>query len=189
MRTRPHSARRPAPAAAALVVAAAITAAPAAVASDPPRTGLRAPVAAPLTPVTAFDLPAERWMAGHRGVDLAADPAEVIRAPADGTVSFAGSVAGRPVLAIDHGEGLRTTYEPVRASVREGEAVAAGQPVGLLLVGHPGCPVAACLHWGARRAAGGPSGDDDEYLDPLSLLSADRRPIRLKPLRPGDGSS
>ena len=38
----------------------------------------------------------------------------------------------------------------------------AGQRIGLVLGSHRGCPVASCLHWGARRGA--------DYLDPLSLL-------------------
>lgn len=145
------------------------------------------PLDAPLRVATPFDPPAQRWLAGHRGVDLAVPPLTNVLAPADGVVSFAGPVAGRPVLSLDHGDGLRTTYEPVRATVDVGEVVTTGQPVGHLMAGHPGCPAQACLHWGARVAAGGPSGDDDEYVDPLGLLSQDLQPIRLKPLHVGDG--
>ncbi|MFN3340697.1 MAG: M23 family metallopeptidase, partial [Dietzia sp.] len=100
--------------------------------------------------MTAFDPPAERWLAGHRGVDLAAAPLTTVHAPADGTVVFAGAVGGRPVLSIDHGAGLRTTYEPVRATVRTGDSVTTGEAVAHLLAGHAGCPVDSCLHWGAR---------------------------------------
>ena len=134
-----------------------------------------------------FQAPERKWLPGHRGVDLAAAPLDVVRSPADGVVSFAGAVAGRPVLSLDHGNGFRTTYEPVRATVRDGDVVTTGQPVGHLMAGHPGCPASACLHWGARVASGTPSGGDDDYVDPLALLSLDSRPIRLKPLRPGDG--
>lgn len=137
--------------------------------------------------VTPFDPPTERWLAGHRGVDLAVAPLQTVTAPADGTVLFAGTVAGRPVLSIEHGGGLRTTYEPVRAAVRAGDLVTAGDPVGHVIIGHPGCPTTACLHWGARVASGGPSGDDDDYVDPLGLLALHDRPIRLKPTLPGDG--
>ena len=168
-------------------VAALTTVPSVAAAPDPPRQDLRGPLPGWATPVTAFDPPARRWLSGHRGVDLAAAPLAVVRAPAGGRVLFAGAVGGRPVLSIDHGAGLRTTYEPVRATVRTGDDVLAGDAVGHVLAGHPGCPVSACLHWGARVATGGPSGDDDEYVDPLSLLAADARPIRLKPTRPGDG--
>ena len=88
---------------------------------------------------------------------------------------FAGTVAGKPVVSIDHPGGLRTTYEPVRADVTAGRRVARGEPIGAVEAGHPGCPAAACLHWGVRRGR--------EYLDPLALLGG--RPIRLKPVAPG----
>lgn len=153
---------------------------------EPPEQGFRSPVDGQVQVVTPFDPPDQRWLAGHRGVDLASAPLAVIRTPAEGIVLFAGLVAGRPVLSIDHGDGLRTTYEPVRATAQAGEVVSAGQSVGHLLAGHRDCPVSACLHWGARVASTGPSGDY-EYVDPLSLLSQELRPIRLKPLQPGDG--
>ncbi|MFF3764850.1 peptidoglycan DD-metalloendopeptidase family protein [Streptomyces sp. NPDC001922] len=110
--------------------------------------------------------PPSPYSAGHRGVDLAARPGGTVRAAAAGRVSFAGSVAGRPVLVIElDGTGsppLRITYEPVRPTVRKGDRVTAGQPVGTL-DGRSHCP-AGCLHWGLRRG--------DRYLDPLSLLPA-----------------
>ncbi|MFP3992915.1 M23 family peptidase, partial [Streptomyces sp. E11-3] len=91
-------------------------------------------------------------------------------------VSFAGRVAGRGVLSIElAGTGtppLRTTYEPVRALVDEGDEVAAGEVVGVLSRG-PGHCVPSCLHWGLRRA--------DRYLDPLTLLPP-RGPSRLLPV-------
>ena len=161
----------------------------AAAAPGPIRGDFDSPLAAPPQVATPFDRPARPWLPGHRGVDLAAPPLAEVRAPAGGRVLFAGHVAGRPVLSIVHGGGLRTTYEPVRATVREGDEVTSGQPVGHLYAGHPGCPLESCLHWGARVAAGGPSGDDDEYLDPMGLLTSDARPIRLKPLRSGDGGA
>jgi hypothetical protein len=37
--------------------------------------------------------------------------------------------------------------------------------------GHPGCPAAACLHWGLRRG--------EVYLDPMLLLGFR---VRLLPL-------
>ena len=150
--------------------------------------GLRRPLEGRLTVVTPFEPPDERWLAGHRGVDLAGPPLASVLAPAPGTVVFAGSVAGRPVLSIDHGNGLRTTYEPVRATVREGEPVRGGETVAHLMAGHPGCPVDACLHWGARLTSGGPSRGDNDYIDPMELLTVDNRPIRLKRTLPGDGS-
>ncbi|WP_197431397.1 MULTISPECIES: M23 family metallopeptidase [unclassified Dietzia] len=195
--TSPATATTPArPARASTVVSAAavvavvgllVVAPRAAAVPEPPRRDLRGPLPGPVSAVRPFDPPAQRWLSGHRGVDLAAPPLAVIRAPAGGTVVFAGAVGGRPVLSIEHGAGLRTTYEPVRATVRTGDDVATGDTVGHLLAGHAGCPVHACLHWGARVASGGPAGDDD-YIDPLSLLSVHDRPIRLKPTLPGDGA-
>src|SRR4051794_5552172 len=118
-------------------------------------------------------LPAGPFGPGHPGVDLAAAPGATVLAAGDGVVAFAGVVAGRPVVSIDHPGGLRTTYEPVDPSVAAGQAVARGSPVGTLLAGHPGCPAAACLHWGVRRGG--------TYLDPLTLLRAVR--VRLLPWR------
>jgi murein DD-endopeptidase MepM/ murein hydrolase activator NlpD len=76
-------------------------------------------------------------------------------------------------VSIDHPNGLRTTYEPVDPSVGAGARVTRGSPIGTLVGGHPGCPVEACLHWGARRG--------EVYLDPLTLL----RPPRVRLLPPG----
>lgn len=112
--------------------------------------------------VRGFDPPDVRWAAGHRGVDLASEPDAVVRAPVAGVVSFAGVVGGKPVVVVTHGA-ERTTLEPVVASVRVGDSVAAGDAVGRLVAGHEPCPVAACLHWGLKRG--------EEYLDPLSLVS------------------
>lgn len=126
--------------------------------------------------VTAFDAPAVRWQAGHRGVDLDGPVGSAVLAAAAGTVAFAGPVAGKPVVSIRHPDGLLTTYEPVVASVRAGTAVRRGDVIGTLDAGHPGCPVTACLHWGARRGFGSAA----TYLNPLSLVDAVR--VRLKPL-------
>jgi murein DD-endopeptidase MepM/ murein hydrolase activator NlpD len=118
-----------------------------------------------------FEAPASPYGPGHRGADLAAAPAATVLAAGDGVVAFAGRVAGRPVVSIDHPGGLRTTYEPVDAVVGAGQAVARGSPIGILTAGHEGCPAAACLHWGLRRGK--------TYLDPLLLLAPPR--IRLLP--------
>jgi murein DD-endopeptidase MepM/ murein hydrolase activator NlpD len=94
-------------------------------------------------------------------------------APREGTVVFAGPVGGHGVLSIQHDDGLRTTYGPVRAAVPTGARVETGQLVGRLEPGLAGCPDPACLHWGVRR---GPA----EYLDPLVLLQPPR--VRLLPV-------
>ena len=127
--------------------------------------------------VQTFDGPSPNWNRGHRGVDLAGVPGQTVYTAGAGTVVFAGELAGRPVVSIAHTGGLRTSYEPVTASVRAGQLVAAGAAVGTLTAGHPGCSAAACLHWGAMW---GPAARAD-YVDPLGLLAS--TPIRLKPLR------
>jgi len=124
-----------------------------------------------------FDAPSPNWRPGHRGVDLAGIPGQPVYAAAEGTVVFAGELAGRPVVSIAHPGGLRTSYEPVRASVRAGRHVDTGTMLGQLQPGHAGCAVAACLHWGAMW---GPASRAD-YVDPLGLVAT--TPIRLKPVR------
>lgn len=126
-----------------------------------------------------FSPPAQRWLAGHRGVDLALPAGSPVMASYEGVVAFSGVVATKPVVSIDHSypPGLRTTYEPVVGIVKAGQSVKTGQVIGVLQAGHRSDGRDA-LHWGARFGR-------DRYIDPLSLL---RRPrIVLKPLaRAGD---
>ncbi|MEV0444735.1 M23 family metallopeptidase [Streptomyces spectabilis] len=136
-------------------------------AADPvPAVGGSWPVGARPWIVRGWEPPATAYGPGHRGVDLAAPPGSPVRAAAPGRVSYAGRVAGRGVVTVElTGTGdppLRTTYEPVRASVKKGADVGAGTVLGTLEASarfH--CP-AACLHWGLRRAKA--------YLNPLGLL-------------------
>ncbi len=127
--------------------------------------------------VRSYDAPSPDWNRGHRGVDLAGTPSQRVYAVAAATVVYAGTLAGRPVVSLAHSGGLHTSYEPVRATVRVGQQLTAGTVIGELLAGHPGCPVVACLHWGAMW---GPAARAD-YVDPLGLLAS--TPLRLKPLR------
>jgi murein DD-endopeptidase MepM/ murein hydrolase activator NlpD len=120
--------------------------------------------------VRPFDPPPKPWLPGHRGVDIAAPAGSPVRAVAGGVVWFAGRVASRALVSIAHPNGTRTTYEPVEPAVSAGEAVAAGDVIGTLAAGHPGC-ASPCLHLGLR--------DGDTYLDPLSLLGRGR--VRLLP--------
>lgn len=129
-----------------------------------------------------FDPPAQDWLPGHRGVDLAASPGEVVLSPSAGVVTFAGPVAGRDVLVVLHDDGLRTSLEPVTATVARGTRVGAGSRVGTVELAHGGATASrhgghcadTCVHWGVRRG--------ETYLDPLGLLG-DRPPIVLLPLR------
>nr|MDQ2721976.1 M23 family metallopeptidase [Actinomycetota bacterium] len=117
-----------------------------------------------------FQPPASQYGPGHRGVDLAAAVGTPVLAAGDGVVVFAGELAGRGVVSVQHPDGLRTTYEPVTPQVRPGAAVVRGQPLGVLEPGHPDCAAAACLHWGVRRG--------EAYLDPLRLIG--HWQVRLK---------
>ncbi|MFE0100912.1 murein hydrolase activator EnvC family protein [Streptomyces sp. NPDC059009] len=116
--------------------------------------------------VRGWDPPATQYGPGHRGVDLAAPPDTPVRAVATGRVTFAGRIADRGVITVKlSGTGtppLRTTYEPVRATVTKGDKVNAGDPIGTLEHPRPHCPRTSCLHWGLLRA--------DHYLNPLDLL-------------------
>ena len=154
--------------AAALILASVLAAGSAASEADP--VGVW-----PLRPepevVRGFDLPDSPYGAGHRGVDLLGSPGQTVHAALTGTVSYAGLLAGRGVVVVDHG-GTRTTYEPVTAGVTVGQPVAPGAPLGVLEAAGSHCPPRACLHWG--WIAG------ETYLDPLRLVGLG--PVRLLPL-------
>lgn len=141
--------------------------------TDAPRASYGWPTGSPARVVRGFDPPTVIWGSGHRGVDLSLQAGSPVLAAGDGTVAFAGVVAGRPVVSIDHADGIRTTYEPVEASVTAGDVVTRGQTIGTLLAGHRSDGVDA-LHWGART---GPK----SYINPLRLLHP--AVVRLKPLR------
>lgn len=120
-----------------------------------------------------FTPPPEPWLAGHRGIDLAAPATTPVLAPGPGTIRFAGPVAGKGVITIDHPDGLRTTYLPVTPSVRRGQPITSGAKIGVLEASKPHCEE-SCLHWGLIRAA--------RYLNPLQLLG--HSPTRLLPFWP-----
>ncbi|MFC7430658.1 MULTISPECIES: M23 family metallopeptidase [unclassified Agrococcus] len=115
----------------------------------------------------AFAAPTMRWGAGHRGVDVAAVPGEVVVAATDGVVTFAGTVVDRPLVTIrmhDVPWEVLVTVEPVAPTVAEGDVVAAGDAIGTLQGGHRPC--GACLHLGVRI--------DAAYANPMALLGAER---------------
>ncbi|MDQ6642611.1 MAG: peptidoglycan DD-metalloendopeptidase family protein [Actinomycetota bacterium] len=121
--------------------------------------------------VRGFDPPKASWGAGHRGVDLLGHRGQRVRAAKAGRVTFAGRLAGRGVVVVDHGD-VRSTYEPVDAEVHVGDRVGKGQRIGSLQVGGSHCFPRACLHWGLLRG--------DTYLNPLMLVGGG--PVRLLPL-------
>ena len=121
-----------------------------------------------------FTLGPLSWSPGHRGVDLAARAGAVVRAPADGVIFYVGVLAGRPVLSIDQGGGLVSSFEPAISRVPRGTRVHQGEAVAVLAPGVTHCAPSTCLHWGVRSAG--------RYIDPLTLVPARRGPAVLLPL-------
>jgi murein DD-endopeptidase MepM/ murein hydrolase activator NlpD len=148
-------------------------------APDPsvPAIGRTWPVGARPAVLRAWEPPATAYGRGHRGVDLAATPGTPVRAVAPGRVLYAGRVAGKGVISVElTGTDLRTTYEPVRASVSKGDEVTPGEVIGTVEATGSHCTT-PCVHWGLRRG--------ETYLDPLSLLPPwllHRGPSRLLPV-------
>ncbi|WP_250213401.1 M23 family metallopeptidase [Acrocarpospora catenulata] len=140
----------------------------------PATTRAGSPWAWPITNphvLRGFDPPPQRWLPGHRGIDLAAHPAQAVYAAGAGTVTFAAPVGGVSAIAITHTNNLKTTYLPVTPSVHNGDQVSKGDLIGTIAPSPlPHCPT-TCLHWGLRR---GPL-----YLNPLLLLGLAE--VRLLP--------
>lgn len=128
------------------------------------------PTPGPAPILKGFENPPKPWMKGHRGVDLELAVGQPVRSAGDGQVCYVGTVAGKPVVSICHTQLLRTTYEPVEASVKTGQWVRRGQEIGVLGTYPPPYPSMPGLHWGAKV--------QDGYINPLSLL---RGTVRLKP--------
>lgn len=141
-----------------------------------------------------FKKPAQRWSAGHRGVDLAVPEHDRrVYAPAPGKVVFSGTVVNRKVLVIAHPDGRRSTFEPMDEALPVGTTVAAGEVIGTVATTSGGdsehpyrrCST-PCLYWGVRQggARGDGSGKDAEYINPMSLLGS-KEPSILLPVPGG----
>ena len=132
------------------------------------------PVVGPV--IREFDPPDTPFGSGHRGIDIAVALGSPVRAPAAGTVTFAGPVGGRLFLTIDHGGGLESRYSFLEALVaRRGEPVSTGQVIARSGTGHAG-DLVPNLHFAVLV--------DDVYVDPLDYLGPVEvwRFIRLAPL-------
>ena len=97
----------------------------------------------------------------HSGLDIARPTGTTVMAPADGVVILAAdhpfTLEGN-LLMIDHGMGLNTAFLHLsKITVRLGERVRRGQPVGL--VGMTGRASGPHLHWGMKWR--------DSRIDPL----------------------
>lgn len=111
-----------------------------------------APVAAPVT--DPFRPPDHPYGPGNRGIEYGTEPGQDVVAVADGVVEFAGPVAGRPVVVVANGGGLRSSYVNLRERlVVRGQLVTRGEPIAV---------ADAAFHLGVRRAG--------HYLDPARLI-------------------
>lgn len=149
------------------IVALVLGLAQSAVATHTPQALWQWPTGHAVAVTRAFDPPSMPWLSGHRGVDLQAPIGSTLRAPAEGTVIFSGTVVDRQVLSLMHEGGLRSTYEPVVPLVQVGQVVSAGDPIATVAPGHSPGP----LHWGARF-------ERNQYVNPLRMLTG---PAVLKP--------
>jgi murein DD-endopeptidase MepM/ murein hydrolase activator NlpD len=132
------------------------------------------PVVGPI--VRGFDPPNSPYGSGHRGIDIGVPVGTPVLAPAAGVVTFAGNVAGRLFVTIDHGGGLLSTSSFLSAVlVRKGDAVAQGEAVALSGTGHAG-DIAPDVHVGIRLA--GAYVDPLDYLGPMDVTDL----IRLAPV-------
>lgn len=120
--------------------------------------------------IRPFEAPETKYSPGHRGIDIAAAEGAAVRAPEGGIVHFAGSVAGKPVVSLEHAGGLLSSFEPVVATVHEGDAVAEGDVIGTVAASDH-CGAQACFHLGARLGG--------EYLNPMLLLGSIPRAVLL----------
>jgi murein DD-endopeptidase MepM/ murein hydrolase activator NlpD len=134
---------------------------------DPPRVpGLWMPVTGAV--VRGFDVRAGPYGPGHRGIDISAPVGAIVRAPAAGTIGFAGPVAGTTWVSVQVAPGVLVTLGPVPDPAVRAGPVRARSPIGRVGPGHGGT-----LHLGVRV--------DGVYVDPLPYL-LDRPRARLAPL-------
>jgi len=144
--------------------------------------------------IRPFEKPAQRWSAGHRGVDLAVPENDRrVYAPAPVKVVFSGTVVNRKVLVIAHPDGRRSTFEPMNETLPVGTTVTAGDVIGTVADAAGGngeqsyrrCS-APCLYWGVRQggARRDGSGKTAEYINPMSLLGS-KEPSILLPVPGG----
>jgi hypothetical protein len=105
----------------------------------------------------------------HRGIDIGAPSGTPVRAPAAGTVSFAGTVpTGGKTITIRTGDGYAVTLLHLGTySVSRGDAVAEGDVLGSAGASGHTSGSTPYVYLGVRRAE-----DPDGYVDPLGLLPA-----------------
>jgi hypothetical protein len=141
-----------------LAVALARLAAPAAAADS--SGGWQRPVDGAVA--RPFEEPPSVYGPGHRGVDFTAVAGTPVVAANDGTVSFAGEVAGTLHVTVAHAGGLRTSYSFLASvAVHAGETVRRGEVVGTTGGTGPDHD-GGVLHFGLRVG--------ERYVDPMVLF-------------------
>jgi murein DD-endopeptidase MepM/ murein hydrolase activator NlpD len=165
----------------AAVAACAILSAPARAATSPPVGWWQWPILGPV--IRGFEPPSTPFSAGHRGIDIAAPFGTPVRAPAQGTVTFAGYVGGSLFVTIDVGDDyLATSSFLSQVLVKKGQHVSAGDVVALSGRGHPD-EDPTHLHFGVRLYG--------NYVDPIPLLEPQDvvDVVRLAPLDAPNGAT
>ena len=93
-------------------------------------------------------------------------------------MSFVGVVVDRPVITIDHGNGLRSSFEPVRSDL-DGRAPPSRRETSWGGSSPATADRRPCVHWGVRRG--------EDYVNPLAFVTDLRPSVLLPPLDPAPG--
>ena len=115
-----------------------------------------------------FTLGGDAYAAGqHRGIDVAGADGSAVRAPASGTVSFAGSLPtyGRGVTILTSDGYAVTLVHLGSIGVAKGDSVAEGSSVGTMGSSGDAEHAVPTVHLGVRVAT-----EAEGYVDPLGLL-------------------
>ncbi|MGH2731098.1 MAG: peptidoglycan DD-metalloendopeptidase family protein [Actinomycetota bacterium] len=116
-----------------------------------------------------FVAPSTSYGSGHRGIDYVVAEGVAVRAAAEGTVTFAGRVAGAFAVTIAHDGDLETTYSRLaEVYVSAGDFVDQGRWVGTVYESHAGAD--GGLHFGVKLH--GAYVDPALFLGPLDVGAA-----------------
>ena len=102
--------------------------------SSPPLTGYPLPAAAPILLSYGWQPHPQRdEIVFNSGIALGAAPGTEVRTVADGVIAFVGEQGGRPLVVVNHRDGLQTRYgNVVSASAVAGASVSEGSPIGIV---------------------------------------------------------
>lgn len=122
------------------------------------------PVDAPIT--DGYRPPSHPYGPGNRGLEFGTESGDPVRAVADGTVRFAGTVGTNRFVTVEQASGLRATYGFIeQALVTSGQTIDQGQTIA---IAGPG------FHLTARVGT--------RYRDPTPLLQNTCYRVRLVPV-------